>query len=444
MSITTVEKIERFPADRPVAIVLGSSRGIGGAAAEALGKAGISVLGTHAHEQFNKRQSQVETRVHQSGGYMHSIVADMTKGVGHQALLETSRIVAPDGFDYIVINFAVGLEENADDAYAEKGNIAAPIRILEMFLPMMHRGGKALYVTSLWADRYGELEQPPGYEKRVARPKKITQQLLINRIPYLSSLGINLGFVRGHVIKDTGFYTIAQRKYPDLLEKLKLTAEDGDFATAADMGTAIRDMIIGGFETGDMMSVGGTEAYPYTGVQPAPFVLNRMQISENWLPMYGDDKLLIDLFVSHKDKNTGQARFDVMQRNVEGHFKEGYAGGIQVFRGVEILEAEVQTVGAIVRARDPNMIIVPAGEGKIPLFRKAQVAWDGMVFPGDQIIMDGEIISVEKNYVTAVCKAWIRGVGIISQSEVGFNLASPKVAQRLIKEQKALRDKYWD
>lgn len=256
---------ETQPLKGKTAVITGTSRGIGAEISKSLGMAGVDIVGNHVDPDKERRQDKVNEEIKLCGVNATSVLADITEPEGRLALLDAS--VRPEGstqprnIDYLILNASGGLEEGKPEGWAEKINIEAQLALVELFLPYMNKGGKIIYITSLWAHRYGEVKQLPFYEP-VARTKNAAERLLREKMPVLNEKGVSLGILCGHVIKGTAAYTVFRRAFPERLAQIEQTAEGGVFPEASDMGTAALDMILSNFESGCTKYVGGIEAEP--------------------------------------------------------------------------------------------------------------------------------------------------------------------------------------
>lgn len=247
------------------AVITGTSRGIGAEIAKSLALVGVEIIGTHVDPRKEKRQDRVAREVQAAGSTFTSILADISEPAGRGVLLQAA--IHPEGqeqlrnIDFLVLNAAGGLEEGKPKGWAEKINIESQLALVDQFLPYMNPGGKVIYLTSLWAHRYGEVKQLPAYEP-VARTKHVAEQALRDRIDEMQQRGISLGVLSGHVIKGTAAHTLFTRGFKKRMDELEKTAEGGQFPKVTDMGNAVRDMLLMPFQSGYTHYVGGTEAEP--------------------------------------------------------------------------------------------------------------------------------------------------------------------------------------
>lgn len=254
------------PLEGKVAVVTGNSRGIGAGISFALAEAGTHIVGCHVDPGKEARAGRLRTQLDGLGVRLTSVIADITEATGRKALLEATLTDHPQGADYLILNAAGGLEQGKPANWAETINIDSQLALVDTFLPHMNHGGAVMYITSLWAHRYGEVQQLPGYEP-VARTKNLGEKALRAKIPELVEKDIRLLIECGHIISGTGAYTLFRLADRQLMSDLEKTAEGGKFATPEDMGRAARDLILSDQESGSIVFVGGSYAERCRGIK---------------------------------------------------------------------------------------------------------------------------------------------------------------------------------
>ena len=137
------------------ALVTGGSRGIGRAAALALGKAGAQVL-VH-YGRAAKKAEEVADLVRATGGRADVVAADLGAPDGPHKLAKQARAIVGDRLDILVANAGISkaatIEETTvadfDELFAV--NVRAPFFVAQQLLPILAEGSSIVFVSSLAA-----------------------------------------------------------------------------------------------------------------------------------------------------------------------------------------------------------------------------------------------------------------------------------------------------
>ena len=137
------------------ALVTGGSRGIGRAAALALGKAGAQVL-VH-YGRATKEAGEVAEQIRAVGGRADVVTADLSAPDGPHKLAKQVRAIVGDRLDILVANAGISkaatIEETTvadfDELFAV--NVRAPFFIVQQLLPTLADGSSIVFVSSLGA-----------------------------------------------------------------------------------------------------------------------------------------------------------------------------------------------------------------------------------------------------------------------------------------------------
>ena len=137
------------------ALVTGGSRGIGRAAALALGRAGAQVL-VH-YGRAAKEAEEVAVQVRAAGGRADVVTADLSAPDGPHKLAKQVRAIVGDRLDILVANAGISkaatIEETTvadfDELFAV--NVRAPFFIVQQLLPILAEGSSIVFVSSLAA-----------------------------------------------------------------------------------------------------------------------------------------------------------------------------------------------------------------------------------------------------------------------------------------------------
>ena len=137
------------------ALVTGGSRGIGRAAAFALGKAGAQVL-VHYGSAATDAEAVV-AQIRQSGGRGDAVAADLAAPDGPHKLAKQVRGIVGERLDILIANAGISRPatiENTtvaefDELFAV--NVRAPFFVVQQLLPILAEGSSIVFVSSLGA-----------------------------------------------------------------------------------------------------------------------------------------------------------------------------------------------------------------------------------------------------------------------------------------------------
>ena len=137
------------------ALVTGGSRGIGRAAALALGKAGAQVLVHYGRSA--KEAEEVAAQIRVAGGRADTVSADLALPDGPHNLAKQARVIVGERLDILVANAGISrpatIEETTvadfDELFAV--NVRAPFFIVQQLLPILADGSSIVFVSSLGA-----------------------------------------------------------------------------------------------------------------------------------------------------------------------------------------------------------------------------------------------------------------------------------------------------
>lgn len=138
-----------------VALVTGASRGIGRAAALALGASGAHVL-VHFGSNEQEAQSTVDAIVN-FGGRADRVGADLVRPDGAHTLAMKTKTLIGNRLDILVANAGVSKAASIEDTTVEDFdqlfaiNVRAPYFLVQQLLPLLVEGSNITFTSSLVA-----------------------------------------------------------------------------------------------------------------------------------------------------------------------------------------------------------------------------------------------------------------------------------------------------
>lgn len=197
-----------------VALVTGSSRGIGADTARNLAMAGARVVINFRNKAA--RAEKIVSEIVAAGGEAIALAADLTdtQAVGGM-MQEISSIWG--GLDILVLNASGGMESGMGADYAMVLNRDAQVNVVKAALPLMRPGSRIVFVTSHQAHFIRSTETMPEYEP-VALSKRAGEDALRDMIPTFNESGIDFVVVSGDMIEGTITATLLERANPGAIE----------------------------------------------------------------------------------------------------------------------------------------------------------------------------------------------------------------------------------
>ena len=241
--------------ENKVAIVTGSSRGVGAETARLLAAEGARVVVNY--RQKAPRAQKVVKAIEADGGAAVAVGADVTSHEDVQNLVNTA-VEGFGGLDVLVLNASGGMETGFGEDYAMRLNRDAQVDLLRTAAAVMKPGSRVVYVTSHQAHFINEVETMPEYEA-VARSKRAGEDALTEMIPDLSERGISFVVISGDMIEGTVTATLLDRARPGTLEQRR--AEAGKLYTVQEFAQEITRMVTAGVSTGHIELVGGASGF---------------------------------------------------------------------------------------------------------------------------------------------------------------------------------------
>lgn len=404
------QTVER-PLEGKVAVITGNRRGIGAAISVTLAEAGANIAGNYVDAGDSKLAQNKQTRSDQLGrtldslGVLHSFTpADITVAADRRRLviaaldLDTIHPKGEKGIDFLILNAAGGLEQGKPDNWPDIINNQAQVGLVREALSFIREGGVVMYITSLWAHRFGEVKMLAGYGE-VARSKNEGEKNLRAMMPQLDERNIRLLITCGVLVEGTSAFALFKKFNQEQMEALRKIL--GEFPNTEDMAASVRGLILSNWPSGTTFYVGGTEVEPL--IQQEGRVLNRQEVSSK-LPMYGDQKLLVDTFNTATGEATYRVRwgntvpvltyddanvllgngavktYDVTEGVCDGHFAGPFAD-VQLFRAVDQLKIAGYRRGMELMKNNPDLAQLPQ------IISIKGASFENMAFPGDTLTL---------------------------------------------------------
>lgn len=200
-----------------VALVTGSSRGIGADTARYLAEAGAAVVINYRSK--GPRAQKIVTEIEAGGGRAIAVGADLTDPDSVAAMFnQTEKELGP--IDVLVLNASGGMESGMGDDYAMRLNRDAQVNVVDGSLEHLAPSARIVFVTSHQAHFINTVPTMPEYEA-VARSKRAGEDALREKIFALEAVGHSFVVVSGDMIEGTITATLLERANPGAIAARK-------------------------------------------------------------------------------------------------------------------------------------------------------------------------------------------------------------------------------
>ncbi|WP_139417159.1 SDR family oxidoreductase [Agromyces laixinhei] len=238
-----------------VALVTGSSRGIGADTARLLARAGASVVINYRSKA--PRAEKVVGEIMADGGTAIAVGADLTDAASVAAMFErTAAELGP--IDILVLNASGGMETGMGDDYAMRLNRDAQVNVVDGALPHLAPGARIVFVTSHQAHFIRTVPTMPEYEA-VALSKRAGEDALRAKLPELEAAGFEFVVVSGDMIEGTITATLLERANPGAIEARKHDA--GRLFNVAEFAAEVASAAVDAVPAENTRYVGDTSGF---------------------------------------------------------------------------------------------------------------------------------------------------------------------------------------
>lgn len=197
-----------------VALVTGSSRGIGADTAGLFAEAGAAVVINYRNKEA--RAVKIVDAIKAGGGKAIAVGADLTDKSAVEGMFAATEAQLGK-LDILVMNASGGMEAGMGEDYAMRLNRDSQVHLLTAALPHLNDGARVVFVTSHQAHFIRTTPTMPDYLP-VALSKRAGEDALREMIPQLAQRNIGFVVVSGDMIEGTITATLLERANPGALE----------------------------------------------------------------------------------------------------------------------------------------------------------------------------------------------------------------------------------
>jgi NAD(P)-dependent dehydrogenase (short-subunit alcohol dehydrogenase family) len=197
-----------------IALVTGSSRGIGADTLGYFAEAGASVVVNFRNKE--SRAQKIVDNITAAGGQAIAVGADLTDTDSVLAMFQAAKNAYGD-LDILVMNASGGMEAGLGEDYAMRLNRDSQVNLLKTALPFLKDGARVVFVTSHQAHFIRTTPTMAEYLP-VALSKRAGEDALREMIPTLADRGIGFVVVSGDMIEGTITATLLERANPGAIE----------------------------------------------------------------------------------------------------------------------------------------------------------------------------------------------------------------------------------
>lgn len=214
MSSESLNPLERNQLEGKVALVTGSSRGIGADTVSYFAEAGAKVVVNYRNKEA--RALKIVESIKQSGGEAIAFGADLTDAsMVKEMFAATAKAFGK--IDILVMNASGGMEAGMEADYAMRLNRDAQVQLLKTAIEYLSETARVVFVTSHQAHFINNTPTMQNYAP-VAYSKRAGEDALREMIPELRAKGIGFVVVSGDMIEGTITASLLERSNPGAIE----------------------------------------------------------------------------------------------------------------------------------------------------------------------------------------------------------------------------------
>jgi NAD(P)-dependent dehydrogenase (short-subunit alcohol dehydrogenase family) len=241
--------------DGKVALVTGSSRGIGADTVRYFAQAGADVVINYRNKA--PRAEKLANELRELGRRALVVGADLTDPASVADMF--AKVKEEFGrLDVLVLNASGGMESGMAEDYALKLNRDAQVDVLTQARPLLGEGSRVVFVTSHQAHFIRTTPTMPEYEP-VAKSKRAGEDALRELIPGLEADGVGFTIVSGDMIEGTITATLLERANPGAISARREDA--GKLYNVAEFAAEVAQAAIDPVPTDNTRLVGDVSGF---------------------------------------------------------------------------------------------------------------------------------------------------------------------------------------
>lgn len=242
-------------ADRPVAIVTGTSRDLGKYISYGLAQAGYNILGCYRNLQHADDQAAVIQEVKNNKGRMVAVRADLLDKDTPDLIAERLNKDFGGRVNVFIDNAAGGYGQTIEEARAI--NVDAPRRLLDRLRGSLTSDAVIVYNTSVPAHLFHTMQDNErgllGDYLSVAQTKNEREGMLRSEF---NRGGQRLAVVVGNGLDGSFVTRLLKGKNKAFVSQMMDVSEEGYFPTVMDMAVSVVKVVRGNYPTGHTEYVG--------------------------------------------------------------------------------------------------------------------------------------------------------------------------------------------